>query len=193
MKSGGLHAADPGLLHQRAQEPGKRVPRGGDACTWVMPALMHRNLLYTAITRAKRLVVLVGREDACGRMSATSRPRRATRLAERLAALLGSAPDARFPERADAFRISAGASLKQGKGEWRLIKVSVITDEIGQEFDRALDVALEHRVRHVELRALWDTNVADLTPEQVARAKELLDQRGRCGSSPSPGPSLSAI
>jgi len=59
-----------------------------------------------------------------------------------------------------------------------LIKVSVITDEIGQDFERALDVALEHRVRHVELRALWDTNVADLTPEQVARAKELLDQRG---------------
>lgn len=59
-----------------------------------------------------------------------------------------------------------------------MIKVSVITDEIGQDFERALDVALEHRVRHVELRALWDTNVADLTPEQVARAKELLDQRG---------------
>lgn len=32
--------------------------------TWVMPALMNRNLLYTAITRAKKMVVLVGREDA---------------------------------------------------------------------------------------------------------------------------------
>src|SRR5690606_41811086 len=87
------------------------------------------------------------------------------------------------------FRISAGASLKQGKGEWRLIKVSVITDEIGQDFERALDVALEHRVRHVELRALWDTNVAHLTPEQVARAKELLDQRGmRLVANARPGP-----
>lgn len=32
--------------------------------TWVMPSLMNRNLLYTAITRARRLVVLVGLEAA---------------------------------------------------------------------------------------------------------------------------------
>lgn len=59
-----------------------------------------------------------------------------------------------------------------------MIKVSVITDEIGQDFERALDVALEHRVRHVELRALWDTNVADLSHEQVERARKLLAKRG---------------
>lgn len=32
--------------------------------TWVMPALMSRNLLYTALTRAKRLAVLVGERRA---------------------------------------------------------------------------------------------------------------------------------
>jgi len=31
---------------------------------WTMPTLMNRNLLYTAITRAKRLVVLVGEKRA---------------------------------------------------------------------------------------------------------------------------------
>ena len=34
--------------------------------TWVMPALMSRNLLYTALARAKRLAVLVGEKRALG-------------------------------------------------------------------------------------------------------------------------------
>ena len=59
-----------------------------------------------------------------------------------------------------------------------MIKVSVITDEISQDFERALDVALEHNVRHVELRGLWDTNVADLTDDQVAKALDLIQERG---------------
>lgn len=53
--------------------------------TWVMPALMSRNLLYTAITRAKRLVVLVGRQDALAAYIRNDRAdRRYTRLAERM-------------------------------------------------------------------------------------------------------------
>lgn len=32
--------------------------------TWTAPALMHRNLLYTALTRAKRLAVLIGQPAA---------------------------------------------------------------------------------------------------------------------------------
>lgn len=59
-----------------------------------------------------------------------------------------------------------------------MIKVSVITDEITQDFERALDVALEHNVRHVELRELWQTNVANLSDEQVAKALDLLRARG---------------
>lgn len=59
-----------------------------------------------------------------------------------------------------------------------MIKVSVITDEITQDFERALDIALEHNVRHVELRELWQTNVANLSDEQVARAQDLLKARG---------------
>lgn len=58
-----------------------------------------------------------------------------------------------------------------------VIKVSVISDEITQEFERALDIALAHNVRHVELRGLWGTNVAQLTDEQIERAKRALDER----------------
>lgn len=54
--------------------------------TWVMPSLMYRNLLYTAVTRARRLVVLVGREDALRAYVRNARAEaRYTRLAERLA------------------------------------------------------------------------------------------------------------
>ena len=37
------------------------------------PMLMTRNLLYTAVTRARKLVVLVGREDCLHRMVANNR------------------------------------------------------------------------------------------------------------------------
>jgi sugar phosphate isomerase/epimerase len=64
-----------------------------------------------------------------------------------------------------------------------MIRPAVITDEITQEFERALDVMLEYGVRDAELRGLWGTNIMDLSPEQLARAKGALDERGMrvCG------------
>jgi sugar phosphate isomerase/epimerase len=58
------------------------------------------------------------------------------------------------------------------------MRLSVITDEISQDFERALDVMVEYRVRGAELRGLWGTNVADLSEEQIKRAKAALDARG---------------
>ncbi len=58
------------------------------------------------------------------------------------------------------------------------MKLSVITDEISQDFEHALDVMLEYGVKGAELRGLWGTNIADLNSEQVARAKAALLERG---------------
>ena len=58
------------------------------------------------------------------------------------------------------------------------MRLSVITDEISQEFEYALDVMLEYRVRHAELRGLWGTNIADLDGSQVARARDAMRSRG---------------
>ena len=59
--------------------------------------MLQRNLLYTAVTRAKQLVVLVGSRRALGQaVRATGSGRRHTALANRLrcrAARTGSAPD----------------------------------------------------------------------------------------------------
>lgn len=58
------------------------------------------------------------------------------------------------------------------------MKLSVITDEISMDFEHALDVMLEYGVKAAELRSLWNVNIADLTDEQVGKAKAALDSRG---------------
>lgn len=58
------------------------------------------------------------------------------------------------------------------------MELSVITDEISMDFEHALDVMLEYDVRIAELRSLWDTNIADLSDEQIAAAKKALEARG---------------
>ncbi len=58
------------------------------------------------------------------------------------------------------------------------MKLAAITDEISQEFEHALDVLMEYGVQYAELRGLWGTNIADLSAEQVKRAKAALAQRG---------------
>jgi sugar phosphate isomerase/epimerase len=58
------------------------------------------------------------------------------------------------------------------------MKLAVITDEISQDFEHALDVMKEFNVKSAELRGLWDTNIADLDPAQVTRAKVALARRG---------------
>jgi sugar phosphate isomerase/epimerase len=59
-----------------------------------------------------------------------------------------------------------------------MIRPAVITDEISQEFEHALDVMLEYGVRDAELRGLWGTNVMELSGAQRERARKALEQRG---------------
>jgi exodeoxyribonuclease V alpha subunit len=55
------------------------------------PVLLTRNLLYTAVTRAKRLVVVVGREDVLRRMVESNQvAKRFSALSERLRACAGA-------------------------------------------------------------------------------------------------------
>jgi sugar phosphate isomerase/epimerase len=57
------------------------------------------------------------------------------------------------------------------------MKLSVITDEITQDFEHALDVMKEFEVTGAELRGLWGTNVADLDADQVSKARRALAER----------------
>jgi len=58
------------------------------------------------------------------------------------------------------------------------MQVSVITDEIDNDLEHALDVMLEYGVKGAELRNLWDKNIADAPDEYWHRAKAALDARG---------------
>ena len=58
------------------------------------------------------------------------------------------------------------------------MKLAVITDEISQDFERALTVLEEYNIRSAELRGLWDTNVVDLSEHQIRQAKRLLEDKG---------------
>ncbi len=56
-----------------------------------------------------------------------------------------------------------------------VFQLSVITDEITQDFAHALDVATnEFGVGFVELRGLWNKNIVNLDENQVNEAKKLL-------------------
>ncbi len=58
--------------------------------SWTGPALQTRNLLYTALTRAKEMVILVGRTDVLAQMVSNNRQiQRFTLLSERLQARSG--------------------------------------------------------------------------------------------------------
>ncbi len=56
------------------------------------------------------------------------------------------------------------------------MQLAVITDEIDSDLDRALGVMAEYGVRNAELRALWDTHIAELTDAQVRQVQGILAQ-----------------
>jgi sugar phosphate isomerase/epimerase len=58
------------------------------------------------------------------------------------------------------------------------MRLCVITDEISQDFEHALDVMREYDVLNAELRGLWGTNIADLDADQVKRSRNALAERG---------------
>jgi len=63
------------------------------------------------------------------------------------------------------------------------MQLAVITDEIDDNLEHALDVMTEYGVRGVELRQLWGTHVIDLTDDQRAKVRDLVAQQNMvvCG------------
>lgn len=59
-----------------------------------------------------------------------------------------------------------------------MLKLSVISDEISQDFARVLEVCGEYGVPMVEPRSVWEKPPQALTDEDVARMRGLLDAAG---------------
>ena len=58
-----------------------------------------------------------------------------------------------------------------------MFRTGVITDGISRDLEYALDVMVQSGLEYVELQYLWDKQVGDLTPDDVARVKELIAER----------------
>ena len=59
-----------------------------------------------------------------------------------------------------------------------MFTLSVISDEISQDFQRVIDVCKEYGVGMVEPRSVWDTAPPALTDEQIACMKGILSAAG---------------
>lgn len=57
-----------------------------------------------------------------------------------------------------------------------MFKLSVISDEISQDFQRVVDVCKEYGVPQVEPRSVWDTPPHKLSDDQLQQMKRILDE-----------------
>lgn len=58
------------------------------------------------------------------------------------------------------------------------MKLAVFSDEVSQELETALKLAVKYQLDGVELRSVWNTPVQHLTGEQVSRIRHLLEEHG---------------
>ena len=56
--------------------------------------------------------------------------------------------------------------------------LSGFSDEISPDFDQQCALVAKLGLTHLEFRSAWDTNILDLSDDQLAEAKSLLDQHG---------------
>jgi len=59
-----------------------------------------------------------------------------------------------------------------------MIRLSAFADEISPDLDEQIAALTSEKVHFLDLRGVWNTNVLDLTDQQVVRIKETLDANG---------------
>jgi sugar phosphate isomerase/epimerase len=59
-----------------------------------------------------------------------------------------------------------------------MFRLSVITDEVSQDFQRVVDVCKQYGVQQVEPRSIWDTPPHKLTDEQLITIRRILNSAG---------------
>ena len=58
-----------------------------------------------------------------------------------------------------------------------MFRLGAITDEVSDNFERALDIIGEWGLRDIEVHTLWDTHVEALADEQVTHLQSILQER----------------
>jgi sugar phosphate isomerase/epimerase len=59
-----------------------------------------------------------------------------------------------------------------------MFKLAVISDEVSQDFQTVVNVSAEYKLDGVEIRSVWDKPPQDLSREDMARMKGMLEKAG---------------
>ncbi|GAC1358113.1 MAG: sugar phosphate isomerase/epimerase [Ktedonobacteraceae bacterium] len=59
-----------------------------------------------------------------------------------------------------------------------MIRLSAFADEISPELDEQISVLKSEHIRFIDLRSIWQTNVVELSEQQITAAKRALDAAG---------------
>ena len=59
-----------------------------------------------------------------------------------------------------------------------MIRLSAFADEISADLNEQIEVLHSENIHFIDLRGVWNTNVLDLTDQQVAEIKQTLDAQG---------------
>jgi len=59
-----------------------------------------------------------------------------------------------------------------------MIRLSAFADEISADLNEQIEVLRSEHIHFIDLRGVWNTNVLDLTDQQVAEIKQTLDAHG---------------
>lgn len=72
----------------------------------------------------------------------------------------------------------AGALFSSARDSFGALpfKLGIITDEIREEFEQALDFISSYSLEYCELRGLWRKNIMNLSGDELKRAKNLLEK-----------------
>ncbi len=59
-----------------------------------------------------------------------------------------------------------------------MFKLAVFTDEVSQDFERAVGLGKEYELEGIEIRSVWDKPPQNLSPEDIDRMKGMLEGTG---------------
>lgn len=74
--------------------------------------------------------------------------------------------------------VGLAAGTVQAEDPLKRFKLGVITDEVNRDLGEALKFVQEFNLEWIELRNVWNTYIMDFSPDQVKRAKSMIDDMG---------------
>lgn len=74
--------------------------------------------------------------------------------------------------------LTLGSSVALPMPDALSFKLGVITDEISEDFDQALDFISSYSLAYCELREMWQKNVMNLSPPELDRIKKSIVRHG---------------